>query len=181
MTFPQLRSPPTSSGTPEGGLGGIAPGPLAGTEGLLAERRGRRRDPRPEPGTAGCITRRERAGWSSCSCRAPPASATFRLQAALDQEARRAVRPGRQGRAVPERARRGDEEPLELEAVRRVRQVDERPGAAPGRLRRRHGVPARDGLEVERARAGDVHAEHRLRAAGVSRASAPGSRTGWGA
>ena len=45
------------------------------------------------------------------------------------------VRPGGQDRAVPERAGRRDEEPLGLEAVRRVRQVDERPGAAPGRVR----------------------------------------------
>ena len=57
------------------------------------------------------------------------------------------------------------EEPLGLEAVRPVRQVDERPGAAPGHLRRRHGVHPLDGLEVERPRAGHVHAEHGLRAA----------------
>ena len=39
--------------------------------------------------------------------------------------------------------------------------------AAPGGVRRRHGVPARDGLEVERPRPGDVHAGDRLRAAGL--------------
>ena len=48
-------------------------------------------------------------------------------------------------------------------------------------LRGRHGVPPRDGLEVERPRPGHVHAEHRLRAARLSRAWAPGSATAWAA
>ena len=71
---------------------------------------------------------------------------TFDYKPALIEEARREVRPGRQGRAVPVVGRERHEEPLGLEAVRRVRQVDERPGAAPGDVRRRHGVPAGDGL-----------------------------------
>ena len=72
--------------------------------------------------------------------------------------------------------------PVGVEAVRPVRQ-DGSAISLPhlADVRRRHGVHARDGLEVERPRPGHVHAEHRLRAARLSRAWAPGSATAWAA
>ena len=75
---------------------------------------------------------------------------------------------------------RGDEEPVGMEAARPVRQVGQRPGAAHRRLRRRHRLRPFHGGEIERARSGHVHAEHRLRAARLSRAWARGSRYGLG-
>ena len=46
-------------------------------------------------------------------------------------------------------------------------------------VRRRPGVPAGAVVEDERARAGQLHDEHRLPDARVSRAWGPGCRTGW--
>ena len=122
-----------------GGLGGIARRTCSAPRGCSrptcreAARRPQRRAAPPAQGEAGRAALHVGRGQPVRH---------VRLQAALDQEARREVRSGRQGRAVPERAGRRDEEPLGVAAVRRVRQVDQRPGAAPGRLRRRHGVHA---------------------------------------
>ena len=75
--------------------------------------------------------------------------------------------PGRQGGAVPKQSGRGDEEPVGMEAARPVREMDQRPGAAHRILRGRYRLRAFDDGEIERARSGDVHAEYRLRAAGL--------------
>ena len=50
-----------------------------------------------------------------------------------------------------------------------------------GELRRRHRLRPLDGLEVERPRPGDVHAEHRLRAAGLPEHGRLGLATAWAA
>ena len=60
-------------------------------------------------------------------------------------------------------------------------QMGQRSGAAHRVLRGRHRVRAFDDGEIERARAGDVHAEHRLRAAGLSEHGRRGFPTGWAA
>ena len=72
------------------------------------------------------------------------------------------------------------EEPVGLEAARPVRQVGQRPGAAPGRAASTTWLHPFDDGEVERPRAGDVHAEHRLRAARFSRDGRLGQSYGLG-
>ena len=150
-----------------GGFGAVALAHLMGADSLLADTStGKPLKPRPEfNGGLHHVARAKRVVHLFMSGAASQCD-TFDLQAGTDQKERPEVRSGGQGRAVPERARGRDGQPLEMAAVRPVRPVGQRPGAAPGRLRRRHGVPAGDGREVERARAGDVHAEHRLRAPG---------------
>ena len=90
---------------------------------------------------------------------------TFDYKPATHPAQRREIRPRRQGRAVPEQSGRGDEEPVGMEAARPMRKMDQRPGAAHRLLRGRHRLRPFHGGEVERARSGHIHAEHRLRAA----------------
>ena len=78
-----------------------------------------------------------------------------------------------------QRAGRDHEVAVRVPAARRVRPLGEQRVSAHGRVRRRPGLPDGDGVEDERARPGQLHAEHRLSAARVSRAWGRGCRTGW--
>ena len=115
-----------------GGLGGLALAHLLGQEGLLAD------VAKPHSNFNGGLHHRARARRVVQLFMSGAASQcdTFDYKPALDQEERREVRSRRQGRAVSKRAGRRDAKPLEVAAARPVRQVDERPGSPPGRLRR---------------------------------------------
>ncbi len=106
---------------------------------------------------------------------------TFDYKPQADRAQWREVRSGRQGGTVPEQSRRGDAEPVGMEAARAVRQVGQQPGAASRLLRRRHRVRAFHGREIERARSGHVHAEHAASCCPDSLPWARGYRTGWAA
>ena len=60
------------------------------------------------------------------------------------------------------------QEPVRVQAARPVRPLGEQRLSAPGRLRRRPGLSDVDGVEDQRPRAGQLHAKHRLRPAGLS-------------
>jgi hypothetical protein len=108
-----------------GGLGGIALAHLLGAEGLLAAEG---TDAKPKADLDGGLHHRARARRVVQLFMSGAASQVghVRLQARADRTRRPAVRPRRQGRAVPERPGRGDAEPLGVEALRDVRQVDQR-------------------------------------------------------
>ena len=107
---------------------------------------------------------------------------TFDYKPELDEAARPdSSTSALQGRRPPARPGRVMKSPFEFKQHGQCgRWVSERL-PAPGRVRRRPGVPDGDGVEDERPRPGQLHAEHRLPAARASRASARGSATAWAA
>ena len=131
MTFPQLdrRRFLWNAG---GGLGGIALAHLLGTEGVLAEDRTPRetRD-RPRgglhhPARASRVIEFFMSGAASqCDL--------YDYKPLLIKKHGDSFNPGGKVELFQSDAGRCDEEPMELETVRRVRQVDEQPGASPGR------------------------------------------------
>src|SRR5262245_8080594 len=92
----------------------------------------------------------------------------LRLQAGADSPARAAFQSRRQDRTVPERSGFGHAKPVELAAIRSVRQMDIESVAPPGPVRGRHRLSAGHGVALECTRTGNVHAKHRLRLARFS-------------
>ena len=99
-----------------------------------------------------------------------------------------AVRPRRQDhpgedlrpRRPQERGPRRRAE-VEVQAVRPVRQVGQRPVPAPGHLRRRHRLPPLDDGRLADPRLGHAADEHGQDPVAAARASARGSTTAWAA
>ena len=90
-------------------------------------------------------------GWPSCTARRSTRAATSKLEAVTGS-------PGFKVLKSPFAFKQhGQSRPLGQQRV-----------SAPGRLRRRPGLPDGDGLEDQRPRPGQLHAEHRLRAARLS-------------
>ena len=73
--------------------------------------------------------------------------------------------PGSEVEAVTSAPGKVMKSPFELEAARPVRPVGQQRLPARGHVRRRPGLPDGDGVEDERPRPGQLHAEHRLRPA----------------
>ena len=119
---------------------------------------------------------------SSSSCTAAPAtstpSTTSRSYERLDGKtiAGEDVRPRRPEERGPHRRAA-----VEVQAVRPVRQVGQRPVSAPGHLRRRHRLPPLDDGRLADPRLGHAADEHGQDPLAAARASARGSTTAWAA
>ena len=93
---------------------------------------------------------------------------TFDYKPELHRRARPAVRPGQPRRGPDQRAGQPDEEPVSVPAARRMRALGQQRVSRARRVRRRPGVPDGACVQDERARAGQLHDEHRLPDAGLS-------------
>ena len=116
-----------------GGFGALALAHLMGSESLLADSAtGKPLRPRPEfNGGLHHLARAKRVVQLFMSGAASQCD-TFDYKPALIQKNGQKFDPGRQGRAVSERARGGHGQPLEMAAIRPVRPMGQRSRAAPG-------------------------------------------------
>ena len=113
--------------------------------------------------------------------RRPEPRRHVRLQARAVR-ARRQDDPGQdlRPRRAQERGPRRRAE-VEVQAVRPVRQVGQRPVPAPGHVRRRHRLPPLDDRRLADPRLGHAADEHGQDPLAAARASARGSTTAWAA
>ena len=92
----------------------------------------------------------------------------LRLQAAPHRTQRAEIRSRREGRTLSERPGPGHGQPVGVGSAWRFRQMDEQPRPAPRPTIRPHELLPVDGRQVQRPRPCDLHAKHRVRAAGLS-------------